>query len=70
MDLKSGRKEIDQIDIALVRLLNKRFDIAKKLIPYKKSITDKKREKVVIMRAKGLKSIFKAIVKETKKRLR
>ncbi len=48
MELKKFRAEIDKLDVQLLRILDKRMELALKLSKYKKDVEDKKRELEVV----------------------
>lgn len=61
------REEIDKIDNEIIRLLNKRINIVRKIgsikAENKRSIRDRSREEVIIRRAGKYKNVFKEIMK-------
>lgn len=48
MDLKTIRSEIDQVDYEIVKLLNRRLELALRTMKFKAQIVDKEREQQVI----------------------
>jgi chorismate mutase len=48
MELKKFRAEIDKLDVQVLRILDKRMELALKLSKYKKDVEDKKRELEVV----------------------
>jgi len=81
-NLKEHRKQINEIDNQILKLLRKRFEISKKIGKYKKqnnlSIKNKKREKQLIQKNKDkaeklnlksafVKIIFRLILKESRR---
>lgn len=71
MDLNEIRKEIDVIDAEIVNLLNKRFDVVKKIAKFKSDnnfqILNKEREKDVVKKLLNLTTDYKLEVKNTYK---
>ena len=79
MGLEELRKEIDECDKDLLKLLKKRMFLSKKIGDYKRrnkmKIFDKKREKILILKLKKFKSLdekfleklYKVIFKYSKK---
>ncbi len=81
MDIEHWRKEIDEIDVELLRLLNVRARLALKVGALKKAaalpITDLERERVVLQRLQELNSgplddravdkLFRRIITESKR---
>ena len=81
MDIEHWRKEIDQIDLELLRLLNVRARLALKVGALKKAaslpITDLERERVVLERLREINSgpldqravdkLFRRIILESKR---
>src|SRR5215467_14990481 len=80
-DLHQRRKQIDQLDTELLRLLNQRATLACKLASIKKSsglaVYDGRREQQILDRicgqnpgpldSEGLSSIFRCIIRESRK---
>ncbi len=81
MDIEHWRKEIDEIDVELLRLLNVRARLALKVGALKKAaslpITDLERERVVLQRLREINSgpldqravdkLFRRIILESKR---
>lgn len=77
MTLEEIRKEIDEIDLKLIELINKRLVLASKTTSYKTEVLDEEREKAISTRleeqtrnlpfGQGTKEIFKAILSESRK---
>lgn len=81
MDIETWRKEIDEIDVELLRLLNVRARLALKVGALKKAaslpITDLERERVVLQRLQAINSgplddravdkLFRRIILESKR---
>ena len=72
MELKIYRKQLDKIDSQVIKLLEKREKISKKIGPYKKKnkikIQDKSREKQILKKLNKnyLKHIFKIIMRNSR----
>ena len=81
MDIEHWRKEIDEVDVELLRLLNVRARLALKVGALKKAaslpIVDEDRERIVLERLKELNSgpldqravdkLFRRIIRESKR---
>jgi chorismate mutase len=81
MDIEHWRKEIDEVDVELLRLLNVRARLALKVGALKKAaslpIVDEDRERIVLERLRGLNSgpldqravdkLFRRIIRESKR---
>jgi len=81
MDIEYWRKEIDEIDVELLRLLNVRARLALKVGALKKAaslpITDLERERIVLQRLQEINSgpldqravdkLFRRIIRESKR---
>jgi chorismate mutase len=81
MDIETWRKEIDEIDVELLRLLNTRARLALKVGALKKAaslpITDLERERVVLQRLQEMNNgpldhravgkLFRRIILESKR---
>jgi len=82
MSLENLRKEIESVNICILKLLAKRNNVSKKIGTYKKkhnlSITDKKKEKEIFAKIKSqskrlglherfVKDVFNKIIKESKR---
>ena len=81
MDIEHWRREIDQVDLELLRLLNVRARLALKVGALKKAaalpIADADRERVVLQRLQELNSgpldqravdrLFRSIIRESKR---
>jgi chorismate mutase len=67
--LKKIRSEIDKIDYKIIKLLEKRLELASKTIKYKKKVLDKKREEKILKKIKSnyIKDIYLTIFKNSKK---
>ena len=72
MELKIYRKQLDKIDSQVIKLLEKREKISKKIGQYKKKnkikIQDKSREKQILKKLNKnyLKHIFKIIIRNSR----
>jgi shikimate dehydrogenase len=68
--LDSLREEIDKLDDEIIFLLDKRFEIVKKIknLNLKKNIEDKKREEKILSKITSdfIKNIYKEIFKNSK----
>ncbi len=79
MNIKKLRYRIDSIDKKLIKLLEKRFELSKKVGKYKKEnkmkVQDKEREKEILdsrlkmtkMNDKFVKGVFELIMKESRR---
>jgi len=72
MTLEKIRKEIDEIDIEIQDLLEKRFSLVLQALKYKKKVLDKKREEEILNKISSpyIRDIFKTILKTSKKKQR
>jgi chorismate mutase len=72
MNLEKIRKEIDEIDIEIQDLLEKRFSLVLQALKYKKKVLDKKREEEILNKISSpyIRDIFKTILKTSKKKQR
>ena len=62
MSFDELRKEIDAVDAELIPLLEKRFGLVARLLPFKKQLTDSKREEEVLSKSES--SSVRALYKE------
>jgi len=66
------RERIDKIDEKILKLLDERVEVAKKIGEIKRerniSITDTEREEVVLEQAKGYEAVFEEIINTCKKK--
>ncbi len=77
MDLKKVRKEIDTIDFEILKLLNKRMELALTSKKFKKTVLDKDREQAVLENVKSFahgvispdfaQTLFTSIMNESKR---
>ncbi|NGX63055.1 MAG: hypothetical protein KR126chlam6_00461 [Candidatus Anoxychlamydiales bacterium] len=69
MSLENLREEIDEIDDQIIDLLERRLNIAKDLIKYKKNVTDITRENEILAKIESeyIKNIYKTIFENSKK---
>jgi len=69
MNLENLRKDIDEIDAQIIALLEKRLNIAKNIIKFKKDVTDTTRENEILTKIKSeyIKDIYKTIFENSKK---
>ena len=61
MNLQKIRKNIDQIDIEILKLLNERIELALRTRKFKKAIHDKDREEQILSRLKVYSNILNLI---------
>jgi chorismate mutase len=68
MSLEKFRKEIDFIDSKIIKLLEKRLKVVSKIKPFKKKLTDKKREREILEKITSpyIQNIYKSIFKASK----
>lgn len=68
-DLKTIRQEIDQLDDAIIPLLEKRFLLIQKIQKRKEELTDNIREEEILKKTSSpsVENIYKAIFTESKK---
>lgn len=69
--MQTIRKEIDQIDSEIIRLLTRRFQCVLSLIDQKEALSDPKREKEILSKIHSpyIQGIYQEIFKNSKKML-
>lgn len=72
MSLEKIREEIDRIDGQLIALLEERFDLVAKLLPFKQYLTDFPREKEILAKTNSpyLHSLYREIFRLSKELLK
>ena len=69
MSLENLREEIDEIDAQIIDLLERRLNISKEIISFKKQVTDLTRENEILAKIESeyIKDIYKTIFENSKK---